>query len=108
MVQSFGWDEAGNYNEDIVIKGETNAKVYCVLDGEVCEMIKTEQGWTVKIQHFDDLVSVYGGLNEVNLELGSYLRRDEAFATLKGEYMVFALYENGLKVDPLAMLGVEL
>ena len=43
-----------------------------------------------------------------NLEIGSYLWRDEAFATLKEEYMTFALYEKGIPIDPLGRMGVEL
>lgn len=99
------------------IGGEEGSNVLAVYDG-VIKDIKTEYltGTTVTIEHGDSLVTEYNSIETIDsLAVGQKVEKGEAIGQIStnnlqekadGAHLHFAVYENGVKVDPAKYLTI--
>ncbi len=64
-----------------------------------------ENKTTVIIKHSDQLESQYIGLDKANVAVGDTIRQGEVIGNIKEGVLHFAVYENGLPVDPFLFLN---
>ena len=97
-----------------------NEKVFdisSIYDGTVIDVNEDELlGKTVKIRHNGELISVYQGLNNIEVSKGDTVFQGQKIAesgTSKinsnlGNHMHFEIYKNGVTIDPLSCIGKNL
>ena len=90
----------------------TNSEVFDVLaifDGTVVEVLDDDLlGKTVKIRHNNELISVYQGLDNVEVQNGETVYTGEKIATSGiskinkdlGNHLHFEIYKNGVTINP--------
>lgn len=87
----------GNFGVEIVT--QTDSPVVAVRDGSVISSVWSPQaGWTVGVQHADNLVSVYRRLSGVEKPVGTRVKAGEIIGVASP--LEFELWYNGTAVDP--------
>ena len=103
-------------HDGIDIKADLGSAVQAVADGTVTA-IKNDPLWgtTIEIEHANNLVSIYCGLNKDDLKvaIGDNVKMEQQIGTV-GEILAeisspshlhFAMKQNGELVDPLVAMG---
>ena len=94
--------------------GNDGDNVMSVYDGTVIE-VKYDilNGYTVKVQHNDSLVTSYSSLNEPTVAVGQTVAKGDVLGTmgvtaaneyLDGAHVHFSLYEDGKIANPYTYL----
>jgi murein DD-endopeptidase MepM/ murein hydrolase activator NlpD len=97
----------GHYGVDVV--AEENAPIKSILDGTVIwSAWSLETGYSIGIQHANNLVSVYKHNSRLTKEQGNFVKAGDVIATIggtglysTGTHLHFELWFNGSPVDPL-------
>jgi hypothetical protein len=100
-----GWKQ---YNGGIDYAIPTGTPLYACADGQVirAEMDATGYGMHVRIQHDGGLLSLYGHMNDVvvqvghNVTIGQMIGRSGNTGNSTGPHLHFELRLNGVAVDP--------
>ena len=88
-----------------------------VYDGTVVDVMNDELlGKTVKIRHNSEIISVYQGLNNIEVVKGDTVFKGQKIGesgTSKlnndlGNHLHFEIYKSGITIDPLSCIGKEL
>ncbi len=83
----------------VEIATPADSPVVAVRDGSVISSVwSPEVGWTVQIQHADNLVSVYRRLTQTEKGVGTRVKAGEIIGTASP--LEFELWYNGTAVDP--------
>ncbi len=102
--------KTGHYGIDIA--GTKNAVIKSILDGTVIfSDWSIETGYTVIVQHAHGITSVYKHNSEIFKEVGDFVKKDEALATVgntgtlsSGPHLHFELWFDGIPKDPINYL----
>lgn len=106
-MQSSGIDYVKNDSFDVV----------SILDGTIIDIKEDEMlGKIVEIKHNNELVSSYTGLSIVNVQKGENITKGMKIGvsgTNKvneslGNHLHFEIYQNGVNIDPLKVLGKKI
>jgi murein DD-endopeptidase MepM/ murein hydrolase activator NlpD len=97
---------AKHYGIDIV--GKPNEAIKATLDGTVLMAnFTSETGWTIGIQHGNNLFSLYKHNSALLKKVGDYVKAGEVIAIIgnsgeltTGSHLHFELWYNGLAIDP--------
>ncbi|WP_169313574.1 M23 family metallopeptidase [Spirochaeta africana] len=91
--------------------GRPNSEVLAAADGEIIEVAWTPVlGFYVKIQHDENLSSVYGHLSQIEVSYGQQVRRSERIGRMgttgltTGPHVHFEIHHHGVPVDPFRYL----
>ena len=104
-------------NTGIDYVGEEVFEVVTIMDGTVIDIKEDEMlGKIVEIKHNNDFISSYAGLSEINVQKGETVTIGTIIGksgTSKlnegiGNHLHFEIYENGVNVDPLKVIGKNL
>lgn len=96
---------------------DSEFEVVSILDGTVIDVKEDEMlGKIVEIRHNNELVSSYAGLSEISVQKGETLNQGTKIGlsgTNKineslGNHLHFEIYQNGVNVDPLKIIGKNL
>ena len=96
-------------NTGIDYSSNESFDVLAVFDGMVVDILNDELlGKTVKIKHNNELISVYQGLENIEVQNGDTVYTGEKIATSGkskinqdlGESMHFEIYKNGITINP--------
>jgi murein DD-endopeptidase MepM/ murein hydrolase activator NlpD len=95
-----------HYGIDIV--GKPNEAIKATLDGTVLlANFTSETGWTIGIQHSDNLFSLYKHNSALLKKVGDYVKAGEVIAIIgnsgeltTGSHLHFELWYNGSAIDP--------
>ena len=91
--------------------------VVSILDGTIIDIKEDELlGKIVEIKHNNELVSSYAGLSIVNVQKGEIVTKGMKIGvsgTNKvneslGNHLHFEIYQNGVNIDPLKVLGKKI
>ena len=90
--------------------------VLCIYDGTVIDVKEDELlGKTVEIRHNNELISVYQGLDNIEVSKGDIIALGQKIGTsgtnklnTKGNNLHLEIYKNGEVVDPLKCIGKKL
>ena len=106
-MQSSGIDYVKNDSFDVV----------SILDGTIIDIKEDEMlGKIVEIKHNNELVSSYTGLSIVNVQKGENITKGMKIGvsgTNKvneslGNHLHFEIYQNGINIDPLKVIGKKI
>ena len=106
-MQSSGIDYVKNDSFDVV----------SILDGTIIDIKEDELlGKIVEIKHNNELVSSYAGLSIVNVQKGENVTKGMKIGIsgtnrvneLLGNHLHFEIYQNGINVDPLKVIGKKI
>lgn len=98
----------------------TNAEAFDVLaifDGTVVDVVDDELlGKTVKIRHNSELISVYQGIDNIEVKTGDTVFTNQKIATSGnskinkdlGESLHFEIYKNGITINPEKCLNQKI
>lgn len=98
----------------------TNAEAFDVLaifDGTVVDVVDDELlGKTVKIRHNSELISVYQGIDNIEVKTGDTVFTNQKIATSGnskinkdlGEALHFEIYKNGITINPEKCLNQKI
>lgn len=96
---------------------DSEFEVVSILDGTVIDVKEDEMlGKIVEIRHNNELVSSYAGLSEISVQKGESVNQGTKIGlsgTNKineslGNHLHFEIYQNGVNVDPLKIIGKNL
>ena len=91
--------------------------VLAIFDGTVVDVIDDELlGKTVKIRHNNELISVYQGINNIEVKVGDTIFKDQKIATSGnskinkdlGNHLHFEIYKNGVTINPEKCLNQKI
>ena len=84
----------------------TNAVAYALSEGTVTDLRHEPDGtFTLTLSHPDGFETRYFGLQAASLSIGDAVTRSAPIGTLfQDSCMAFALYEDGLPIDPTGLL----
>ena len=104
IERSYGWHWSSEVEKEefcpgMYLKVEDNTLVKPVLAGSVEEVQKEAGSSTVRIKHAGNLVSVYGGLKEIEVTQGSKVAVNQAIGKT-GESFYFELRSQDGPVNP--------
>ena len=106
-MQSSGIDYVKNDSFDVV----------SILDGTIIDIKEDELlGKIVEIKHNNELVSSYAGLSIVNVQKGEIVTKGMKIGISGtnrvneslGNHLHFEIYQNGINVDPLKVIGKKI
>jgi murein DD-endopeptidase MepM/ murein hydrolase activator NlpD len=100
--------DSKNKHFGIDIAGKTNQSVFACYDGTVTlASWTTETGYTVQIQHKNNLISVYKHLESINVEQGDFVTAGKQIGKVgdvgtlsTGPHLHFELWKNGISISP--------
>lgn len=104
-------------NTGIDYKREEKFEVVSILDGTVIDIKEDEMlGKIVEIRHENELVSSYAALSEISVQKGESITQGMKIGmsgTNKvneslGNHLHFEIYQNGINIDPLKVIGKKL
>lgn len=104
IERSYGWHWRSEVDKEefcpgMYLKVADNTLVKPVLAGSVEEVKKEAGSSTVRIKHADNLVSIYGGLKEIEVTQGSKVAVNQAIGKT-GESFYFELRSQDGPVNP--------
>ncbi len=113
MISSHFNPAAGHYGVDVV--ADHDAVIKSVLEGTVIISAWTmETGYTIGIQHANNIVSIYKHNSKLLKEQGSIVEAGEAIAIIgdtgiysTGTHLHFELWLNGYPVDPTNYIAFQ-
>ena len=93
-------------NEPYLSLQSTGAEAYALTDGTVCDVkAETDGTVTLTLAHADGFETRYFGLKSTFLSAGDTVGASSPIGTLSANgVMAFALYEDGLPIDPTGLL----
>ena len=101
-------------NTGIDYVSEEKFEVISILDGVVIDIKEDEMlGKIIEIKHNNGYISSYAGLSEISVQKGENVTIESKIGmsgTSKlneslGNHLHFEIYENGVNVDPLKIIG---
>lgn len=104
-------------NTGIDYASEEKFEVVTIMDGTVIDIKEDEMlGKIVEIKHEHDLISSYAGLSEISVQKGETINQGTKIGmsgTNKineemGNHIHLEIYQNGINVDPLKIIGKNL
>jgi len=105
VVGQFG---AGNNGIDIL--GTKNNNIYAVADGQVVDVGEDKNGGQyIKIDHGNDIISLYEGCAQVAINIGDRVAKGDKIGTMGGEptsgyALHFEAWVKDKPVDPLKLI----
>ncbi len=96
-----------NPENGVVLEGGSDAAVMAALDGKVLQAGEnSELGKFVVITHSNNILTIYGGIDQISKKVGSFVKAGESIAVTKGEengnrVLKFSLWLNDNPVDPM-------
>lgn len=91
-----------------------NFEIIAILDGTVIDIKEDELlGKIIEIKHTNEIVSSYAGLSEISVQKGESIIKGmkigvsgtNAVNENLGNHLHFEIYQNGLNIDPLKVIG---
>lgn len=91
--------------------------VISILDGTVIDIKEDElMGKIVEVKHNNELVTSYAGLNEISVKKGEIVTQSTKLGTSGtnklneslGNHLHFEVYQNGINIDPLKVIGKKI
>lgn len=105
IIKGMKLDEAGLTSEQgIIIQGVAGQSVKATAAGEVQYMGESESGFIIELVHENGFSSVYQGLSELSLSAGQQVAAGDTIGVTASGELLFALFLNGVEVDPLLYL----
>ena len=104
-------------NTGIDYVSENVFDVVAIMDGTVIDIKEDEMlGKIVEVKHNNEFISSYAGLSEISVQKGETVTSGSKIGksgTSKlneaiGNHLHFEIYENGVNVDPLKVIGKNL
>ena len=104
-------------NTGIDYVAEEKFDVVVVMDGTVIDIKEDEMlGKIVEVKHNNQFISSYAGLDTINVQKGESISQGSIIGTSGtsklnesfGNHLHFELYEDGVNVDPLKIIGKNL
>lgn len=104
-------------NTGIDYTSDSEFEVVSILDGTIIDIKEDELlGKIVEVRHNNELVSSYAGLNEISVQKGESVTLGMKLGvsgTNKlneslGNHLHFEIYQNGVNVDPMKVIGKKL
>ena len=104
-------------NTGIDYVAEEKFDVVSIMDGTVIDIKEDEMlGKIVEVKHNNQFISSYAGLDVVNVQKGESILQGTIIGTSGtsklnesiGNHLHFELYEDGVNVDPLKVIGKNL
>ena len=104
-------------NTGIDYVSENNFEVLAIMDGVVLDIKEDEMlGKIVEVKHNNEFISSYSGLSEICVQKGESIIQGSKIGmsgTSKlneaiGNHLHLEIYENGVNVDPLKIIGKKL
>lgn len=104
-------------NTGIDYVAESKFDVVAIMDGTVIDIKEDEMlGKIVEVKHNNDFISSYAGLSEISVQKGETIQMGTKIGisgTSKinesiGNHLHLEIYENGVNVDPLKVIGKNL
>lgn len=104
-------------NTGIDYVGEEKFDVIAIMDGTVIDIKEDEMlGKIVEVKHNNEFISSYAGLSEISVQKGETVSMGAVIGksgTSKlnesiGNHLHFEVYENGVNIDPLKIIGKNL
>ncbi|MBQ8891870.1 MAG: M23 family metallopeptidase [Bacilli bacterium] len=104
-------------NTGIDYVAEEKFDVVSIMDGTVIDIKEDEMlGKIVEVKHNNQFISSYAGLDTVNVQKGENIVQGTVIGTSGtsklnesiGNHLHFELYEDGVNVDPLKIIGKNL
>lgn len=104
LEQQYGsyWDQAQEreaFNPGMYFKVAANTPVKAVLPGTVQAATRKNREYTVKIKHLGGLESIYGGLQEIEVQVEHPVLLEQVIGKT-GEQFYFEMRSNNNPVDP--------
>lgn len=104
IEQKYGWywnQEARRqeFFPAVIVKVEMNSVVKPVMDGTVADIKKDDRGRTVLIDHGGGLLSSYGGLQEVLVEVGKPVKQNDTLGKT-GDKLYFQMTSENEPLNP--------
>jgi len=97
----------------IELAGEPAAEVLAAEEGRVLLAESNETSSSIVIQHANKRVTVYGNLEQVNVEANDWVEAGDAIGRLSGKtseepnLLFFAVKQDGVYVDPLDVIPID-
>ena len=104
-------------NTGIDYTNEENFEVLAIMDGTVIEIKEDEMlGKIVEIRHDNNIISSYAGLSEITVQKGEQVSIGSKIGISGtsqinenlGNHLHLEIYQNGVNVDPLKVIGKKL
>ena len=104
-------------NTGIDYSDKESFDVQAIFDGTVVDVSNDELlGKTVKIRHNNELISVYQGIDNIEVKEGDTIFKNQKIATSGnskinkdlGESMHFEIYKDGVTIDPEKCLNQKI
>lgn len=104
-------------NTGIDYVAEEKFEVVSIMDGTVIDIKEDEMlGKIVEVKHNNEFISSYAGLSEINVQKGETINQGAKIGmsgTSKinesiGNHLHLEIYEDGVNVDPLKVIGKNL
>ena len=104
-------------NTGIDYSNNDSFDIMSIFDGTVIDVIEDDLlGKTVKIRHNNELISVYQGVDNIEVKSGDTVFTNQKIATSGkskinkdlGESMHFEIYKNGITINPEKCLNQKL
>lgn len=111
------YDDTYMPNTGIDYVSEEKFDIISVMDGTVIDIKEDEMlGKIVEIKHSNDYISSYAGLSEISVQKGEVVSMGTKIGisgTSKlnenlGNHLHFEVYQNGVNIDPLKVIGKNL
>lgn len=100
VVRPYGWHWNPEMNKQefspgIIMKVEDNTLIKPILEGRVEEISENSQGRMIRINHDENTVSYYGGLEEILVEVGQSVAQDQVIGKCSDVFYLELQDENG-------------
>jgi len=107
------FDDTYMPNTGIDYISQNKFDVISILEGTVIDIKEDEiLGKIVEIKHDNEIISSYGSLSEINVQKGEIVNQGVKIGvsgnnkiTPEGNNLHLEIYQNGLNIDPLKIIG---
>lgn len=103
VVSTFGRPTGTGVTTGITISLERGSRVFSILPGRIVNIMQTESGYYVRIDHGNGILAVYGNLSTINVTANSWVSRGQTLGAVDGLFH-FEIWIDGEPRDPLRIL----
>jgi murein DD-endopeptidase MepM/ murein hydrolase activator NlpD len=109
LARGFGWQEDSDgwprFSDGVELAVASGASVRAVLPGTVDRVFKdTNLGTVVVVDHSDQLATLYGRLDSVEVQKGQQVDQGQVLGTVAGAFLHFEMRDGDQLIDPVQHL----